>query len=147
MTSLWTLGQSYDCTDATELILEYRVHTSWYLLYMTNLVRKQRCFTLLSKLVYVYTSRCVALFQFSIRYEYRSGIYLCGLYWAFWMESWRSFTHNLSDFVIDTGAILRLGLCQWGNPGRYTGLILRLRPANGRRRYFVTTPLIDWAQT
>ena len=27
-----------------------------------------------------------------------------------------------------------------------TGLILRLRPANERRRYFVTTSLIGWAQ-
>ena len=27
------------------------------------------------------------------------------------------------------------------------GLILGLRPANERRRYFVTTPLIGWAQT
>ena len=27
-----------------------------------------------------------------------------------------------------------------------TGLILGLRPANERRRYFVTTSLIDWAQ-
>ena len=33
-------------TDATELILEYRVHIWWDLLYMTNLVRKQRCYTL-----------------------------------------------------------------------------------------------------
>ena len=29
----------------------------------------------------------------------------------------------------------------------YTGLILGLRPANERRRYFVTTSLIGWAQT
>ena len=29
----------------------------------------------------------------------------------------------------------------------YTGLILRLRPANERRRYFVTTSLIGWAHT
>ena len=28
-----------------------------------------------------------------------------------------------------------------------TGLTLRLRPANERRRYFVTTSLIGWAQT
>ena len=28
-----------------------------------------------------------------------------------------------------------------------TGLILGLRPANERRRYFVTTSLIGWAQT
>ena len=28
-----------------------------------------------------------------------------------------------------------------------TGLILGLRPANERRRYFVTASLIDWAQT
>ena len=28
----------------------------------------------------------------------------------------------------------------------YTGLILGLRPANERRRYFVTTSLIGWAQ-
>ena len=28
-----------------------------------------------------------------------------------------------------------------------TGLILGLRPATGRRRYFVTTSLIGWAQT
>ena len=28
-----------------------------------------------------------------------------------------------------------------------TGLILGLRPANERRRYFVMTSLIDWAQT
>ena len=28
-----------------------------------------------------------------------------------------------------------------------SGLILGLRPANERRRYFVTTSLIDWAQT
>ena len=27
------------------------------------------------------------------------------------------------------------------------GLILGLRPANERRRYFVTTSLIGWAQT
>ena len=27
-----------------------------------------------------------------------------------------------------------------------TGQILGLRPANGRRRYFVTTSLIGWAQ-
>ena len=27
-----------------------------------------------------------------------------------------------------------------------TGLILGLRPANERRRYFVTTSLIGWAQ-
>ena len=29
----------------------------------------------------------------------------------------------------------------------YTGLILGLCPANGRRRYFVTTSLIGWVQT
>ena len=29
----------------------------------------------------------------------------------------------------------------------YLGLILGLRPANERRRYFVTTSLIGWAQT
>ena len=29
----------------------------------------------------------------------------------------------------------------------YAGLILRLRPANERRRYKVTPPLISWAQT
>ena len=29
----------------------------------------------------------------------------------------------------------------------YAGLILGLRPANERRRYFVTTSLIGWAQT
>ena len=29
----------------------------------------------------------------------------------------------------------------------YTGLILGLRPANERRRYFVTTSLIGWTQT
>ena len=28
-----------------------------------------------------------------------------------------------------------------------TELILDLRPAKGRRRYFVTTPLIGWTQT
>ena len=28
-----------------------------------------------------------------------------------------------------------------------SGLILGLRPANERRRYFVTTSHIDWAQT
>ena len=28
----------------------------------------------------------------------------------------------------------------------HTGLILGLRPANERRRYFVTTSLIGWAQ-
>ena len=28
-----------------------------------------------------------------------------------------------------------------------SGLILGLRPANERRRYFVTTSLIGWAQT
>ena len=28
----------------------------------------------------------------------------------------------------------------------YTGLILGLRPANERRRYFVTTSLIGWVQ-
>ena len=28
----------------------------------------------------------------------------------------------------------------------YTGMILGLRPANERRRYFVTTSLIGWAQ-
>ena len=28
-----------------------------------------------------------------------------------------------------------------------TGLILGLRPANERQRYFVTTSLIDWVQT
>ena len=28
----------------------------------------------------------------------------------------------------------------------YTGLILGLRPANERRRYFVTASLIGWAQ-
>ena len=27
-----------------------------------------------------------------------------------------------------------------------TGLILGLRPANGRRRYFVTASLTDWVQ-
>ena len=31
--------------------------------------------------------------------------------------------------------------------GHGTGLILGLRPANKRRRYFVTTSLIGWAQT
>ena len=134
-------------TDTTELILEYRVHISWNFLHMTNLVHKQRCYTLLSKLVYVYASRCVALFHFSIRCGYRSDVFLWGLYWAFQVESCRPFTHNLSDFIIGTGAILRLGMCQWGNPGRYKGLILRLRLANGRRRYFVTTSLIEWAQT
>ena len=29
----------------------------------------------------------------------------------------------------------------------YTGLVLGLRPANERWRYFVTTSLISWAQT
>ena len=29
----------------------------------------------------------------------------------------------------------------------YAGLILGLRPAIERRRYFVTTSLIDWTQT
>ena len=29
----------------------------------------------------------------------------------------------------------------------YSGLILGLRPANERRRYFVTTSLIGWSQT
>ena len=28
-----------------------------------------------------------------------------------------------------------------------SGLILGLRPANERRRYFIKTSLIDWAQT
>ena len=32
-------------------------------------------------------------------------------------------------------------------PRIYSGLILGLRPANERRRYFVTTSLIGWAQT
>ena len=31
-------------------------------------------------------------------------------------------------------------------PACYSGLILGLRTANERRRYFVTTPLIGWAQ-
>ena len=31
-------------------------------------------------------------------------------------------------------------------PSAYTGLILGLHPANERRRYFVTTSLIGWAQ-
>ena len=33
------------------------------------------------------------------------------------------------------------------DPGSLTGLILGLRPANERRRYFVTPFLIGWAQT
>ena len=28
----------------------------------------------------------------------------------------------------------------------YTGMVLGLRPANERRRYFVTTSLIGWVQ-
>ena len=36
-----------------------------------------------------------------------------------------------------------LGMDKWLHPG----LILDLRPANERRRYFVTTSLIGWAQT
>ena len=33
------------------------------------------------------------------------------------------------------------------NSGCITGLILGLRKANERRRYFVTTSLIGWSQT
>ena len=33
------------------------------------------------------------------------------------------------------------------NARMLAGLILGLRPANERRRYFVTTSLIGWAQT
>ena len=33
------------------------------------------------------------------------------------------------------------------NGRAYPGLILGLRPANERRRYFVTASLIGWAQT
>ena len=35
---------------------------------------------------------------------------------------------------------------QWTLLIHSTGLILALRPANERRRYFVTTSLIGWAQ-
>ena len=35
---------------------------------------------------------------------------------------------------------------QLASPECYSGLILGLRPANERQRYFVTTSLIGWAQ-
>ena len=37
--------------------------------------------------------------------------------------------------------------CTFMIPMMYTGLILGLRQANERRRYYVTTSLIGWAQT
>ena len=39
---------------------------------------------------------------------------------------------------------LKWGACKYTAAA---GLILGLRPANGRRRYFVTTSLIGWVQT
>ena len=41
---------------------------------------------------------------------------------------------------------LGVGGAQVGKQHIYAGLILGLRPANERRRYFVTTSLIGWAQ-
>ena len=35
----------------------------------------------------------------------------------------------------------------WGNSLALTGLILGLRPASERRRYFVKMSLIGWVQT
>ena len=49
-------------------------------------------------------------------------------------------TPSLEGVTMKAKALLRRsgGIC--------TGLILSLRPANERRRYFVTTSLIGWAQ-
>ena len=50
------------------------------------------------------------------------------------------------DVLVNESALLAMRRTVH-QPGQIIGLILGFRPANERRRYFVTTSLIDWAQT
>ena len=55
---------------------------------------------------------------------------------------WRSNADTDNDIAVESCAdVGTKGLLQ------HSGLILGLRPTNERRRYFVTTSLICWAQT
>ena len=66
------------------------------------------------------------------------------------------FSMPITKFIIRDFFLIYVEFCMWYSPyisvlgvscdviTEYTGLILGLRPANERRRYFVTTSLIGW---
>ena len=64
--------------------------------------------------------------------------------------NWRRACHpggHYSDFYPDVLSLCRILPMSIFRSSHSSGLILGLRPANVRRRYFVTTSLIGWEQT
>ena len=57
--------------------------------------------------------------------------------------------YQIQEINADEAAVMDIGFEHLGESliWTLTGRILGLRPANERRRYFVTTSLIGWAQT